>query len=187
MRSSKPLALLACIGLTLLTVQTLDSKTGDALDAKVADFGFGLKIAGSYFGSFTPKIDGAQPVPCVFTTNADGGCTAMTAELHGLGNPGLFGKNGVHHMSWTKTGLRETTWKGIVLGFDQNGALGSPLWNGAAYFLVNGVGVFDRKLQTYTGEGFTKGYAFDQDPLDPEAEPVAYYEWSFSFRRINAL
>lgn len=186
MKTSKIITLLACIAFACVAFQTVDSKPNDAQAAKITDFGFGLKFAGSWYGAFQAAIpDAPPPLPVLYTTTADGGGVVVSPEMHGAGAPAFFGLRTTFHFSWKRTGLRETTWTGLNFAMDEDGNLGVPAYGGAGILRISGVGQLDKDFQTYTGTGMIEGFMADQDPLDPNEEPVVTIPIVYEYRRIN--
>ena len=188
MKASKTITLFACIALACIAVQKVTSKPDSAQAAKITDFGFGLKMAGSWYGSFQAVIpDAPPPLLAVYTVTADGGGVVASPEMHGAGFPALLGLRTTFHLTWTRTGIRETTWTGLDFALDEDGNLGVPAYGGAGIVRISGVGQFDKDFQTYSGTGMIDAFMADQDPLDANEEPVVSIPIVYEYRRINAM
>ena len=188
MRKTTSIIVLAGVVLACVAVQQVESKRPSPEAKAVANFGFGLKMAGSWYGSFQAAIpDPPPPMPVVYTVSADGGGVVASPEMHGSGAPAFLGLRTTFHLTWTRTGRMETTWTGIDFAMDEDGNLGVPAYGGAGILRISGVGQFDKYFQTYTGTGMIDAFMANQDPLDPNEEPVVSIPIVYEYRRINAL
>jgi len=185
MRTSTTATLVACVALTCVTIQQLDSKPQDAKTARAADFGFGLQAAGTYLGQYTvPTPEGLHHLDVLNTFNADGTFVVSPGDMFGDGDPDFVGFRSPFHGSWSRSGPRKIQWKGIVFAFDGLGNLGSPQYAGGAYFRISGETRWDKEYQNMEGESLFEVLMEGQDPLNDEA--AFSIPMTFAMRRINA-
>lgn len=193
MRTSKSIVLLASIVLACAAVQQLDSKPHSRHADKVADFGFGLHIAGSYFGEFVVQLPNEPPEPAVLALNtitADGTFIVTGADIYGNGDPDpeTPGLRSVTHGSWVRTGKRTTTWNSLILAFDKTGMLGDPAFAEATILRMSGVTEFSKDYRSITGNGTIEVFWPDLglDPLDLDVKSPVSFPMSLTFERIDA-
>lgn len=185
MKTYKPVMLLACIALTCLAIHRLDSKPNNAQADKAADFGFGLQAAGVWIGEYIAYLpETTPPILALWTLYADGSFTAVSPELHGNGNPGLFGLRTPLEANWTRIGPRRIAYTGLYFATDDTGRLGVPALGNGAILKLNGVTEFEKGFMKSGGEGTISVYRAGQDPLGSVEEPILSFPMTFQWRRI---
>ncbi len=123
------------------------------------EFIFGLSVAGVYRNSFS--VGGTTTVDGLTTFHADGTYNSVDDNDQVPGN-----WNTMTHGIWKRTGPLQLTLRQINHDFDANGAL-------EFFVRTDLVGDFDPNLQGGTFAGSVELFAASQDPLDPNATPIA--------------
>lgn len=186
MNKTKSLILIASVVLACVVAQQVESKRHSSEAAAVANFGFGLKTAGTYLGEFVvPTPDGGEiTLPILNTFHADGTFVDSVGDMFGGGDPGFNGLRSPFHGTWTRSGPREIQWTGLVFIFDDLGNLGAPVYFGGGFLRVTGETRWDEDYQNMEGESLLEVFMPDQDPLCDDA--VLAIPSTFTMRRVNA-
>jgi hypothetical protein len=138
----------------------------------IANFGFGLRIAGSYLVEFEqqPPIP-RPPVPALLTLSADGGMTVTDVQtLFGDGDPAFVGFRSPIHGTWRMAGNGEVVFRMVGFGYDEDGNLGAPALGGGSILRTTGRIYFSEDI--LTGDADVDIFAPGQDPLDPGEAPA---------------
>jgi hypothetical protein len=140
---------------------------------------FGVRVAGSFLAELQLTGTGGTSftLQALATLSADGSATATDTDDYGFGSGEFF--HSPKHGVWKRTGNRAVSITLLEFAYDNKGKLTT------IYKLVFDGEFSDRKLDT--GEGLVTFDAFlpDQDPRDPDEEPVAKGEGTFSVQRIR--
>jgi hypothetical protein len=140
---------------------------------------FGVRVAGSFLAQLELTGAGGTPftIQALATLSADGGAIATDTDDYGLGTGTFF--HSPKHGVWKKTGRRAISITLLEFAYDNQGN------STTVYKLVFDGRFSDSNLDT--GEGIVTFDAFlpSQDPLDPDAQPVATGDGTFSVQRIK--
>lgn len=149
-----------CSAFLAWLVLPVGARSVTADDEARAKSAFGQRIAGSYLATFS-AAQGGQPLHFLSTINAEG----------------TFPNTVPGHGAWERVGQREIGLTELQLKFDDEGILSSS-------FKVRGELSFDRPFESFAGEAVVEIFTPDQDPLDPDAIPVAAVEGALEGRKI---
>jgi hypothetical protein len=144
------------------------------------DVASGIRMAGSFLTQL--HLTGTDGTPftiqALATLSADGGAIATDTDDYGFGTGSFF--HSPKHGAWKRIGVRAISITLLEFAYD-------PLGNLTTIYKLNFQGEFsDQRLDVGGGTVTFEAFLPHQDPLDPEEQPVATGEGTFSVQRIKA-
>lgn len=135
--------------------------------------GFGKRIAGTYL--YTLSLGDDVQLVGLATFGREG--TVVTTDSGDSLFLGTTQSPG--HAAWAQVGHQEIALTQFELDYDEAGVLTS-------FFKASGDLSFDTTFSEFMGQFVVEVFSADQDPLDPDAEPVIALDAIVEGRRIRA-
>lgn len=166
--------IVAVVLLGLATSGARPASGGDGLGINA----FAKRAAGSYLAMVTCDVTGPRVFPFLVTFGADGTYVSEDSSDAGDNPPGQLA-SGLRG-NWVQTGRRELALSAIDLEFGPGGVH-------VAYLTWNATVRMDPDFDGFTWQGQAPIFLADQDPLDPNAEPIDQLECGGTARRIPIM
>ena len=186
MKKPTTIILLAGVALACVAARQVESNRQNHYPDQADNFGFGLKVAATYFGNYIVHFpdDTSSSLLVINTLHADGTLVVAPADMFGNGVPAVSGMRSTFQGSWVPSGQKKILWSGLVFAFDQSGNLGAPVWGNGGLMRISGETTWDKSYQNMWGDGTLEIFLPEQNPL--HGTPIATFPITFELERVNA-